>query len=242
MENPICISTGCVYKLSQDRNDKIKVLREFSLSGIEISFSHPKYLFDFDITEENLKYLQDLEFKSIHAPWKNVTYDDSEKAKMVLDKISELYKQINARNVVFHKDSIKDYNLVVNNDFVASLENDDWRKANNDIEYFKSLLDNNKKFKFTFDFAHAVSTESDIAEYIGYFKDRLIEIHLSIIVKDSLNQYPAHTFLHRNDSKEVRKLLQLLKETSVPLVLESSVSNINEINLIKEEIEYLKKV
>lgn len=239
MKNPICISTGCVCELYKDRNDRIDALRQFSPLGIEISFSHPEYLFDFEISKNNLKYLQSLKFNSIHAPW---MYKKVKERKEALEKIRILYKQINARNVVFHKDGIEDYDLVASSGFVVSLENDDWKKPNNSLEYFKCLLDKNKKFRFTFDFAHAVSTESDIAEYINYFKDILVEIHFSIIIKDSLGQYSSHTFLHQNDGEELRKLLQPLKKVSVPLVLESFVSNLNDINLIKKEIEYIKKI
>ena len=237
MKNPICISTVCMHRLFKDRNDRIRALRKFSPAGIEISFGRPKYLFDFDISKENWEYLRTLKFNSIHAPSREEKGDD----KKVLAKISELYRKINARNVVFHKDSMKNFDLVANTDFITSLENDDWRKSNNDIRYFKKLLDNNKKFKFTMDIAHVFSTSSDITEYIDCFKDRLIEVHLSIIIKDSSGQYLNHAFLHQNDNRETRKLLQCLKKVSAPLVLECFVPSLKEINLLKKEIENIKK-
>ena len=102
MKNPICISTGCVYRFSNDRNDLVEVLRQFSPAGIEISFAYPEYLLNFDINRKNLKYLRGLKFNSIHSPWKNVTYGKNKTSKEILQKISELYKQINARNIVFY--------------------------------------------------------------------------------------------------------------------------------------------
>ncbi len=239
MQNPICISTGCVYKLSDDRNDLIEKLRKFSPMGIELSFAYPKYLLNFDINKNNLEYLQSLGFNSIHAPWEDITYGENKISKEVLQKISELYKQINARNVVFHKEQIEDYNSIISNNFISSIENDDWKKPRHNVEDIKSILDKNKKLKFTLDFAHALSvSSSDIAEYINYFKDKLIEIHLSIVNKDS----EEHDFLHKYDSAEIRNLLQPLKTVFVPVILEAAVSNLEEMKFIKKEIEYIKNL
>ena len=104
MKNPICISTGFLYRLTNDRNEMIKRIREFSPYGIELSFAYPQYLFDFVINKDNLDYLQSLKFNSIHVPWKEITYGSNQKTKNVLEAIEKLYKQINAKNVVFHKE------------------------------------------------------------------------------------------------------------------------------------------
>jgi len=239
MKNPICISTGSVYKLSDDRNVLIEELSKLSPMGIELSFAHPGYLLNFSLNKDNLEYLQSLKFNSIHAPWKDMSYGTSKISEGVLQKISELYKQISARNVVFHKGQIEDYELIINNDFVASIENDDWRKPKHNVEDIKSVLDKNKEFKFTFDFAHVLSVSSlDVRKYISYFKDKLIEIHLSIIDKD----LEKHDFLYKHDNTETRNLLQSLKVFSVPVILEAVVSNVEEIELLKKEIGYIRKI
>jgi len=74
MKNPICISTGFLYRLMNDRNEMIRKIKEFSPDGIELSFAYPEYLSDFILSEENLKYLQSLKFISIHSPWKEISY------------------------------------------------------------------------------------------------------------------------------------------------------------------------
>ncbi len=245
MRNPICISTGCVYRFSDDRNDLIEALRQFSPEGIEISFAYPEYLLNFNINKKNLKYLQGLKFNSIHSPCNNMTYGKNKMSKEILQKISELYKQVNARNIVFHKGQVEDYDSILSNDFVSSIENDDWRKSEHDIEDIKKVLDKNGKFKFTFDFAHAITiSASDIPEYINYFKNKLIEIHISIVNKDS----KEHEFLYQHGSREIKESLQYLKITSasVPLVLEGAVFSSEELEFVKkeieEEIEYIKKI
>lgn len=239
MQNPICLSTGCLYGLYEDRNEMIEVLREFSPDGIEISFIEAKYLLNFNISKTNLKYLKTLKFNSIHAPAIDIVYDYYQASREIFQKISELYKKINAHNVVFHKRCIKDYDLVLKNDFVSSVENEDWRIPGHKIDDMKNVLDENKGFKFTFDFAHALTVSSaDIEEYINYFKEKIIQIHISIYNKELLK----HDFLHKYHNKETRKLLQYLKSVSVPLVLESTASNQKEIQLIKKDIEYIKNL
>jgi hypothetical protein len=79
MQNPICISTGCLYKLLEDRNEMVKELRKFSPAGIELSFAYPEYLLNFDLDKDNLEYLRSLKFNSIHAPWENITYGENGK-------------------------------------------------------------------------------------------------------------------------------------------------------------------
>lgn len=235
-QNPICISTGCVYKLSDDKNDLIEELSKLFPMGIEISFAHPESLLSFNVSKNNLEYLRSLKFNSIHAPCKDIIYGRNKMSEKALQKISELYKQIDARNVVFHKDQIEDYGFIESSSFLASIENDDWRKSKHSIEDMQMLFNQNKEFKFTFDFAHALSVSSaDIPKYIQCFKNRLIEIHLSIIDKGS----EKHEFLHKYDNTEIRKLLQLLKSFFVPVVLEGVVSSLTEMKLLEKEIEYL---
>ena len=240
MKNPICISIGCVHKIFEHRyNERIEALQRFSPAGLELSFFHPKYLLDFEMSKDNLEYLQTLKFNSIHAPVWGIVYGNNKKCKETLKRVTELYKQINARNVVFHKDQIKDYSVITGCDFVASIENDDWMKPKNTIEDIKNILDNNKEFKLTFDFAHAIATSSDISEYINYFKDRVIEIHISIIPD---KESGIHAFLYKYDSEKMRRLMQPLKTVDAPLVLECEVPNAKEIELIEKEMEFFRKL
>ncbi len=239
MRNPICISTGCLYNVIDDMNDRIEELSKFSPMGIELLFSHLNHLLSFNISKKNLEYLKDLKFNSIHAPWKEITYGENKTTKEAFKKISFLYKQIKAGNVVFHTSHIKDYSLILNSNFVSSIENSDWRNPGHNIEDIKSILDKYEKLKFTFDFAHAITVSAtDIPNYISQFKDRLAEIHISMY--DKVSQ--EHSFLHEYNSKEIKGLLQYLKNTSVPLILECFIPGPEEIKLIKKEIEYLEKI
>ena len=230
----------------------IEALRELAPAGIELSFSQPEYLFDFECNENNLEYLRSLKFNSIHAPWKDIIYGRNEAGEAALQKIESLYKQINARNVVFHREQIEDYDSILNKGFVAwfnkftilseaegSIENEDWRKTNCGPENTRDILNKYEGLKFTFDFAHALSVSpSEALEYMHSFKDRLFEIHLSVIDKAS----EQHDFLYKYDSPGLKALLSPLKAVSVPVVLEAVVSNSGELALLKKEMEYINKI
>ncbi|MFA4998848.1 MAG: hypothetical protein WC514_02400 [Candidatus Paceibacterota bacterium] len=241
MKNPICISTGLLYRLTNDRNEMISKIREFSPEGIELSFAYPEYLFDFTIKEENLRYLRNLKFNSIHAPWIEITYGNNQKSKDVLTAIEKLYKQIDAKDVVFsNKEQIADINVITDYDFIVSIENDDWKHPLSNIpEKIEEVFSENKILKLTFDFAHALTVSpKDIPMYINKFKDRIISIHLAMLNKELKD----HWFLHKHDSKRMRELLGYLKEINSPVILECVASDWKEVALIKEEIKYIKSI
>ena len=51
-----------------------------------------------------------------------------------------------------------------------------------------------------------------------------------------------HWFLHKYDSKKMRSLLNNLKQTNVPIILESVAFDKGEIQLIKKEMDYIKNL
>jgi len=238
MGNLIGISTGLVYKLTNDRNSMISKLREFSPDGIELSFAKPDYLFRFKITAENQSYLKSLKFVTIHAPWKDISYGKNEKCYKTLKAIEELYCKINAENVVFHPEQIKDYNVFKRYNFRSSIENEDWRRKANNVKSIGELLDKNPDIWLVFDFAHALTVSSEeIPDYINRFRHRISEIHLAMLNNDLKD----HWFLHKYDCQKIRELMENLKGIDVPIVLECVASNDGELNLIKKEIKYIKE-
>ena len=246
MNNPICISTGAVYRLDGDTNNKIDTLKDFSIDGIELCFAYPQDALDFSINKENLQYLKSLKHNSIHAPWKNIIYKNDKLTKEVLDSIEKLYKLINATNVGFHifkEKDLKHTKIFNNYNFNYSIENDDGRYVEtpglNTVSKIKKALKINPGFDFTFDFAHGlVSFPEEIPNYINIFKNKLTRIHISYINKTMKD----HGFLYRHNSAKIRKYLTYLRGATTPFVLECVLRNKNEIQDIKKEIEYLKSI
>ncbi len=241
MKNPICISTGSLYRLFNDRNKVIGKIKQFSPQGIELFFDCPESLFNFELSKENLNYLQKLQFNSIHAPWKNVNYGENAVSDCVLEAVQKLCTLVGAKNVVFHPTGQgMDFGALNNYNFVASIENLDWRRdSGKAVKQIEAILKENEWLKFTFDFAHALTVSpNDIPLYISKFKDKLVEIHLAMLNRELRN----HWFLHKFDNPKMRELLDYIKGVNVPIVLECVASNEGEIQLIEKEIEYVKKI
>ncbi len=241
MKNPICVSSGFLYKITDDINEKISKIREFSPDGIELNIARSQYLFNFgEVNKENLAYLQSLNFNSIHAPAGEFSYGNNDKSRKTLEAIEKIYKKINAKNVVFHREQMEDINVFNNYDFIASIENGDWRRADAKTpDQVGEILEKSPNLKFTFDFAHAFSVSpDDIPIYIDKLGDKLIEIHLSIIEPKT----KEHWFIHKYNNRETKRFLKHLKKTNVPIVLECVAFDKNEIYLIKEEIKYIKSI
>jgi hypothetical protein len=239
MDNPICISTGAVYKLTEDMNEKIGLVKEFSPDGIELCFADARYLIDFQISKENLSYLCGLKSVSIHAPWLGIRYSENPRCQDVLKAIKDLYYLINARNVVFHADFVGDFDVFRNCDFIYSIENNDWRHPFNTVSEIGVLLSENERIKFTFDFAHALSVlPASVPNFINHFKDKIIQVHLSYHGRE----LSGHWFLHKYDSEEMRNLIKQLKILDVSIVLECVANDENELSLIQNEIEYVREV
>ena len=227
-----------MFPNSNDRNLLIEQIRVLNPDGIEISFAFKDYLNNFEIKNENLSYLKSLKFNSIHSPWKDVVYSENEDTKELLKKLHEIYKKINARNIVFHKQEEDDFSIFSNAKFTYSIENECWIKQPNTPEEIKQILDTDAKMKFTLDFAHAISISLENArEFIEKLKDRMIQVHMSYLNKE----VTEHKFLHTYDSPEIRALLKQIPE-HLPLILECVASNETEFNLLQREIEYLRSV
>jgi len=236
MKNPICISTGFVYKISEDMNEKIRLLKQFSADGIELNFASSKDLINFKITQDNLEYLKNKRI-TIHAPWKDIIYGNNLNCINTLNSIQELYNKTNALLVNLHKRTEDDLEIFKNYNFIASIENEDWRTGINTPKGIDKILMENTNLGFTFDFAHALTVSpDDIPIYVNQFKNRIVQVHLSYLDKNLRDHY----FLHKYDSKEVRVLLSNLKSLNVPFVLECVAPNLDEMQLVKQEIEYLR--
>jgi len=239
MNNLICISTGADYKMSEDMNRKIELLKEFCADGIELCFADSQALIDFKITDENLYYLKSLKWVSIHAPWIGIRYGRNQRTDEVVKSMRYLSDLIDAKNVVFHGNFADDFSFFLNCDFTYSIENSDWRYSFHTVLEMEKLLAESDNYKFTFDFAHALTVNSsDVSVYMSRLKDRMIQVHLSYLDK----QLPDHWFLHKHDSVEMRNLLSPLKDLDVPIVLECVAANESELPMIKDEIEYVREV
>jgi len=239
MKSTICLSTGMLYKLHKDRNEILPELLKFKPDGIEICFMRYEHIFSFHPTNSELEKLKKLKFVSIHAPSLYVKWGENPESHQALEEIEKIYHRVGAKNVVFHDKRDDDLSVVKKYNFTASIENDDSRYYLNTPEKMEKALRKYPEMKFTLDFAHVLSINSDlIQDFINNFKDKIIEIHMSWLgrkIKD-------HKFIHKHNSKKIRELLKLIKQLNEPIVFESVAQNNNEKSLIKDEIDYINRI
>jgi len=239
MKNPICISTGCLRKITDNRNEMIEMLKEFSPQGIELSFAYSHFLSDFSFTESNLDFLRGLKFNSIHAPWKDIVYDKGPHCRKVLAKIEDIYYQVKAKNVVVEPRQVVDYEIFNNQNFIVSTENSDWKKEPNTPEQIGQILNQYPFLRFAFDFAHALTMNfRDITGFIEKFSNSISEVHIAGLDREIKD----HWFLHKYDSPKIRNFLKMIETIDASLVLECAANNPDEINLIKNEIKYIRSI
>lgn len=235
MKNPICISTGFVYKISQDMNEKIRLLKQFPADGIELNFAFSRDLINFKITQDNLEYLKDKRI-TIHAPWKDIVYGNNPNCINTLNSIQKLYNKTNAVLVNLHKKSGDDLNILKNYDFFSTIENNDWKGGLTSTKQLQEILKQNTNLGFTFDFAHSLSVSPELTtEYLARLRSKITQIHISYLDKTM----KGHDFLHKHNSKKIEGLLKLIPD-NLFLVLEAVASDETELPLIKKEIDYLR--
>jgi hypothetical protein len=111
MPRIICLALGCIWRWDRSKNrDKlISYMRRFDIDGIEITLSCKEEVYDLKLSKRNIEWLKSLKYVSIHAPFALVrrAKDNNEIIKQ-LDKISSIYKKINAKNVIIHPTDLPD--------------------------------------------------------------------------------------------------------------------------------------
>lgn len=236
MKNSILISTGTVYFIDKDINKEIAILKEFNPDGYELSFHTLNDLLKSNLTYQSANYLASLKCNTIHAPFKGVRYGSNEASQNALIKLFELYDEINAKNIVFHTESIFDYKCIQFQDCNTSIENNDlkmkdFRTCKQAKEFIKS-----SNLKLTLDIAHAYQVYSMQPElFMTNLQDRIVEYHASIITEG------RHYFIYQNPKTAIINALKLASPDT-PVIIESSPKNVNELAFLKNEIKFLKEL
>lgn len=232
----ICVSTGTVYKISEDMNEKIRLIGQFGQDGIELNFAFARDLLAFEATTASLSHLKNRRV-TIHAPWKDITYGENPHCRQTLDAMQKLYNQINASLVNVHFVEGQDLGVFSNYQMKVTIENEDWRKETSQTpEQIEALLKQYPKFGFTFDFAHAYSISPELAaDFLKKLKEKMTQVHLAYLDKT----LPDHWFLHKKMTRELESLVRQIPSRT-PLVLECVASDKSEFPLIGNELIFLR--
>ena len=241
MDNPISISNGFGYRVFDDRNETMRFFQDFPIDGVELMIFDLNSLENFTLDRDVLAYLQGLPFVTIHAPF--YEYKRDTKTKKILQHLYNIYLLVNAKNITFHPDTISSFNVLADSGFKVSIENNDRQKVFGfqRPDEIRKLLDQFDFLHFTFDFAHAFQINPDLVDGFLELRERISQIHLSYCF-DELSE---HGLLHNQQSRELKKKLSLLKNTlsvQIPIILECAALNRAQMNLLGDEIKFVKEV
>ncbi|MFA5405811.1 MAG: hypothetical protein WC307_00430 [Candidatus Nanoarchaeia archaeon] len=231
MNNPLSISLGYIYRLLPDKpefiNESIKRIKDLPVNGVELAFQSQKRLDKLKLNDESIDFLSRLKHNTIHSPHL------IEKNEPVLSKLEEIYKLVNAKNlVVHHSPIIKD---LLKHEFKVSIENNDSRDKFNSVKEMKTVLEDNPELGLVFDLAHGYEAHGDNGlEFLDEFKEQLVECHVSIL--DNWN----HWFLHLSNVDELMTEFKKRVRSNVILVNESVIWKEEQVNYFKPELDYLR--
>jgi len=237
MKSVFSFALGNIWRWSnsKNRNTLINFVKKLDISGVELTFSTKEELYAFRLSKPNKKWLRDLEYVTIHAPFRlyQKAANEEEVIKQI-NVISKIYHDLNCKNVIIHPET-EMFNLDLLNEceFEISVENLP-QKSSISILNLREILDKYSHIKFCLDISHAYSwSKFETGKLIEVFQDRISQIHFSGSYRKK-----DHQSLQKV-SKAFLFSIQPIKQLKVPIVIEEDMEP-NSLEYVKGEIEYIK--
>jgi endonuclease IV len=232
----IGFTTGCLYRSDIPFEDRISLFHSLGANAIELSFATPKQLFEYTLSDQAIKDLEKFKFISIHAPWKEVTYD-TETSEVIIPKLKSLCDRLKVEGIVLHPDVIHDFDVLDKSGLPFLIENMDSRKNYGTHPEHIREIKRDHGFGFVFDVQHAYTQDPkmniarEIAKEMG---NRLKHMHVSGNTS-SQSHVPVHCAENR---KEITDILEL--KIPATIILEGKPSpSLNFEETAKKELEYV---
>ncbi|MEE9525359.1 MAG: hypothetical protein V3V78_02010 [Candidatus Woesearchaeota archaeon] len=240
MKRIVCFSTGNTYQFRTSINKDIEICLKTGADGIEVVFPFVKDLMKFKLTKENKKGLMKLKYNTVHMPFfdknKNQLYlFNTPRCKKIVEKAYKLAKDINAININFHPNQMKNPKVLDGfEDMGFTLENLTEKRGYTVTDY-KKMLKKESKFDFLLDTSHAIRT-NQMKTLIDNLKDKIKFIHLSGAKGLRDDHYLVYRFKHKN-----RKQLDLIKKLKCPVIIEAGKDKDLTVKDFKKEVKYVRK-
>lgn len=248
MKRIICISTGNFYARvkgtyglkGQEMNKIIKLCSKMDIDGVEILISNLKEFLKFRFSPESIRILRNYKFNTIHAPFgitagkkkEPLIFSRNRRCKKALERIYWMYNKINAKNINFHPQQIKNFGVFDVKNYNHSIENMEGKDSLKLIDY-KKILNKNKGFGFVLDTTHA-GESGEINALLEGLRNKIIYAHLSANYFNHLHM-PLHTL-----KDEYLKNFEVLKKEKFPIVIECQIGS-KELYEYKREVDFIRK-
>ncbi|MDO8524702.1 MAG: hypothetical protein Q7R99_03665 [bacterium] len=237
MSRIISFALGNIWRWedTKNRNDFIKYAKNLDVDGVELTFASREELFAFKLSSNNEKFLKGLNYVTIHAPFDMDEKNTEEEVIKQLNIISDIYKKVNAKNVITHPNCLPNRKILDKFDFKVSTENLR-KKRNITISDFKKIFEKYPKIGLCVDVSHAYSwSRHETEKLIKNFSNRITQFHFSGAYRNK-----DHQSL-RIVSKDFLSSIELLFKSKIPIIIEEDIKIKNE-KFLKEEVEFIKKM
>ena len=234
----IGFSTGALYKSKLSLKEKLALYEELDCRAVELNYIRIEDLLAVNVASFPVEELSSFEWVSLHAPVKiNYGATDSP-TQEIFAKIEEVHKVRPLNLVVFHPETVVDFEPFKNAGFPVAFENMDNRKdSHRSAEDLAKVLSLDDKFRFVLDVNHAYTNDKTMKLASELYKragHRLSEIHLS-----GYSTY--HEPLHATRQLQI---IHAIRDFETPIIIESVLSPETlgaELQYIFQTIEWLRK-
>lgn len=218
---------------NQNRANALKWIQKLPVQGVELTLGNQKDFEAFHLNTQQKKYLLDLDYVSLHAPFKTLAYyPTTETLDNALNKIQEIYDESNAKAIVFHPHHLPPHQLLRKRHFKVLIENME-QKKHIPTSRITRLADEYHA-GYCLDTSHAYEFGSHETQKLFHkFKQRLGQIHLSANYRHQNHQQLTKA------SPAFLQSLEPLQETDVPIVIEEDFKRRN-LTLAKKEIDWIR--
>jgi hypothetical protein len=227
--NRIGFSHGALYRVMDPyTKETFNIYAGVGSEIIEVCFAKAG---EVEKLSDIIPFVEKYPYKSIHLP-SDMKYRNDDQTRNILDKVSLFYNSIGADLILVHPDLVEDWSVFDDYPLKWAIENMDNRKLSyQQLSDLKKFFEQKNNWKMVLDLNHCFSNDKTMKlaeDFIGEFKDRIAEIHLSGFVD-------YHEPLYKTKQNII---MDFCKKIDVPIIIESTFDSVDE---VEKEFEYISK-
>ncbi len=237
----VSLSTGSVRHAAKSRLDQIHfVEKHFGklVDGAELCVLSKEEFFGLKLDKQAIKFLEKLEFTTLHAPLIGTWYGKNKQTEKIFEKVRKIDRLVGLKQVNFHPNHVKDLSILKNVGLNVCIENLGGTRSAKGWQTPKEIgkaLKRRPWLGFCFDVNHGMASGVNPSEFISELGDRISYIHLNATEKKG---FAEHNLVVES-SERVRQMVCPVFDLEKPLVIEVD-NEAEKIPLIKEEIKFLR--
>lgn len=230
------------WKTTKSLNPLIKYAKNMSehlnVEGIELTFRTKEELYSTRLTEENILWLQNLNYVSIHAPFGLTKESQNEKeVEKQLNKIQRMYQIIDASMIVIYANQLPSKKQIKN----MNVSVDNLPKRRRGKKGLDELLSERPDVGFCLDVSHAYRiSKYETSRLVNKYRNRITQVHISGAYRGK-----DHLSIKQATGEFIRSLEPILS-LDVPIIIEENHAKqgieTGNFRAVAKEIKRIKKI